>query len=202
MNRSSHIVTVFGSSRPKPDHAQYASARALGAALAAKGWMVCSGGCAGIMEAVSRGAKEAGGRTIAVTAKSFSSRANPWIDEEIRVDTWQERLFELIARGHGYVACPGGTGTLAELAVVWEMLNKGVMPKKPIIVLGEFWQPVIACVRDVEMAHDSRWGERNDQLIYAADTPAEAVEFLSAQFTPEQAPPKPKLVPRGKPPAI
>jgi uncharacterized protein (TIGR00730 family) len=176
------IVTVFGSSRPKPQDAQYAAARALGAALAEKGCVVCSGGYAGVMEAVSRGAKEAGGRTLAVTAESFSSRANPWIDEEIRVDTWQERLFELIARGQGYVACAGGTGTLVELAVVWEMLNKGVMRKKPMVVLGKFWQPVIECVREIETGYDSRLGQRDGELIYSAATPADAVEFLSANF--------------------
>ena len=58
--------------------------------------------------------------------------------KEVRVKTWQERLFELVKRGRGYVACPGGTGTLVELAVVWEMLNKGVMAVKPIVVLGRF----------------------------------------------------------------
>ncbi|MGA9882668.1 MAG: LOG family protein [Candidatus Acidiferrales bacterium] len=192
------IVTVFGSSRPKPDDPQYESARALGAALARKGWMVCSGGYAGVMEAVSRGAKESGGRTLAITAKSFSSRANAWIDEEIRVGNWRERLFELIERGHGYIACAGGTGTLVELAVVWEMLNKGVMRKKPMAVLGKFWQPVIECVRETEIGHDSRWGERNGELIYEAGTPEDAVEFLSANFA---APPtvlKPRLVPSRK----
>lgn len=195
MKGSTQIVTVFGSSRPRPEDAQYASARALGSAIAERGWVVCSGGYAGAMEAVSRGAKEAGGRTLAVTAKSFSSRANPWIDEEIRVDTWQERLFELIARGHGYVACPGGTGTLVELAVVWEMLNKRVMRKKPMIVLGKFWQPVVECVRELEIGHDSRWDERHGELIHAAATPADAVEFLSANFAAPETALKPKLVP-------
>ena len=104
--------------------AHYAEALALGAALAAKGLAVCSGGYGGVMEAVSRGAKESGGRTLAVTAEFFKAHANRWVEEEIRVRTWQERLFELVERGQGYVACPGGTGTLVELAVVWEMLNK------------------------------------------------------------------------------
>ncbi len=181
--RSARIITVFGSSRPRPDDPQYRLARAMGAALAEKGWAVCSGGYAGVMEAASRGAKEAGGRTLAVTAKCFSSHANRWIDEEICVDTWQERLFELIARGHGYVACPGGTGTLVELAVVWEMLNKRLMHKKPMIVLGKFWQPVIECVRETEIGHESRWGERDGELVYAAGTPEDAVAFLSESFS-------------------
>ena len=58
--------------------------------------------------------------------------------------TWEERLFELVPRvADGYVACKGGTGTLVELAVVWEMLNKGVTVGKPIVAFGDFWKPVV-----------------------------------------------------------
>lgn len=182
MKSKAKIVTVFGSSRPRPGDPHYVEAQALGAQLAAKGFVVCSGGYAGTMEGVSRGAKEAGGRTIAVTAKFFRAHANRWVDEEIRVGTWQERLFELIKRGHGYVACPGGTGTLVELSVVWEMLNKGVMPKKPVVALGNFWHPVIQCVREVELGHDSPWGERGEPLIHIAKAPADAASFLASHF--------------------
>lgn len=134
------------------------------------------------MEAASRGAKEAGGRTLAVTAKFFRSHANRWVDEEIRVDTWQERLFELIRRGNAYVICRGGTGTLVELAVVWEMVNKGVMKSKPVVALGGFWAPVIQCVREVEIGDDSRWGERDQALIHSATSPADVAEFLERQL--------------------
>ena len=176
------IVTVFGSSRPIAGDSHYAEALALGAALAAKGLAVCSGGYGGVMEAVSRGAKESGGRTLAVTAEFFKSRANKWVDEEIRVRTWQERLFELVERGQGYVACPGGTGTLVELAVVWEMLNKGAMKRKPLVVLGDFWQPIIERVREVELGHASRWGERDEPLVHRANSPADAADYLAAHF--------------------
>ncbi len=179
MKARSRIVTVFGSSRPRPGDAEYAEAEALGRALAEHGLVVCTGGYSGVMEAVSRGAKGAGGRTIGITARFFRSRANAWIDEEISVPTWQDRLFELVKRGHGYVTCPGGTGTLVELAVVWEMLNKGVMKKKPIAVFGDFWRPVIECVRRAELAHASRWGEREETLIHLASSPREAAEHLS-----------------------
>ena len=179
MKQTVRVVTVFGSSRPRPGDAHYAQAHALGAALAAQGLAVCSGGYGGVMEAVSRGAKEAGGRTIAVTAAAFRGRANAWIDEEIRVQNWQERLFELVRRGLGYVACPGGTGTLVELAVVWEMLNKGLMRGKPLAVLGNFWQPVIERVREVEMGHASRWGEREEALVRVAVSAEEAAAYLA-----------------------
>jgi uncharacterized protein (TIGR00730 family) len=179
MRSAAKTVTVFGSSRPRPGDPYYDEAQHLGAALAAKGFAVCSGGYGGVMEAVSRGAKEAGGKTLAVTAKFFRSRANKWVDEEIRVDTWQERLFELIRRGNAYVICRGGTGTLVELAVVWEMINKGVMKKRPVVTLGGFWAPVVRCVREVEIADDSRWSEHEQPLIRTAASTDEAVAFLA-----------------------
>jgi uncharacterized protein (TIGR00730 family) len=172
------IITVFGSSRPRAGEADYDEARQLGGELARRGFQVCSGGYAGVMEAVSRGAKEAGGRTIAITSTFFRTRANEWVDEEHAASTWQERLFELIRFGEGYVACKGGTGTLVELAVVWEMLNKGVMAGKPFVTLGEFWSPIIERVREVENDHGSRWGEAKTRLVHSAKNAAEAAEYL------------------------
>lgn len=172
------IVTVFGSSRPREGDADYEEARLLGRSLAEGGFSVCTGGYNGVMAAVSRGAKEGGGKTYGVTAEFFSAKTNPWVDDEICVSTWQERLFRLVSMGQGYVACKGGTGTLVELAVVWEMLNKAVMSGKPFAVLGSFWVPVIERVREVELGHYSSWSEANARLVHPAPTPADAVRHL------------------------
>jgi uncharacterized protein (TIGR00730 family) len=173
------IVSVFGSSRPRENDSEYAEARKLGRALAQKGFAICTGAYGGTMEAVSRGAKEAGGKTYGVTAEFFpAAKANEWVDVEIRVKTWQERLFEIIRLGDGFVACKGGTGTLAELAVVWEMINKSVMPPKPFVALGEFWQPILGCVRAVETGQKNPWAEWNAQILKTVVTPEEAAAFL------------------------
>jgi uncharacterized protein (TIGR00730 family) len=176
------IVTVFGSSRPCEGDPHYAQAHLLGRALAARGFTVCSGGYGGVMETVSRGAKEAGGRTLGITAQFFKSRANPWIDEEVQMNSWQDRLFALIDRGHGFVACPGGTGTLVELAVVWEMLNKRVMAGKPLVVVGDFWHPILERVREVETGHASGWGESASPVIHRAPTPEDAASYLAGHL--------------------
>src|SRR5947209_16754386 len=131
------IVTVFGSSRPRESDADYEEARVLGRALAKHGFSVCSGGYGGVMEAVSRGAKEAGGKTYGVTADFFkTAKLNPWIDLEVRVQTWEERLFELIRSADGFVACKGGKGTRVELAAVWEVPNQAVKPQATFAILG------------------------------------------------------------------
>jgi uncharacterized protein (TIGR00730 family) len=179
------MVTVFGSSRPREGDADYEDARILGRALAKHGFSVCSGGYAGVMEAVSRGAKEAGGKTVGVTADFFTNaKLNAWVDEEVRVKTWEERLFELIRRADAFVACKGGTGTLVELAVVWEMLNKKVMPAKPFAVLGNFWEPVVDRVRQVELRHPAPWGEANGRLVYIAETPGDVANHLTTKLKP------------------
>lgn len=176
-------VTVFGSSRPQEGAADYEEARNLGRALARHGFSVCSGGYGGVMEAASRGAKEAGGKTYGVTADFFTNaKLNAWVDEEVRMKTWEERLFELIRRADAFVACKGGTGTLAELAVVWEMLNKSVMNAKPFAVLGDFWAPVLDRVRKVELGHPAAWGEANGELVYVAATPGDVASHLSAKL--------------------
>jgi uncharacterized protein (TIGR00730 family) len=173
------IVSVFGSSRPRENDSDYAEARQLGRALAQKGFAICTGAYGGIMEAVSRGAKEAGGKTYGVTADFFpAAKANEWVDVEVRVKSWQDRLFEIIRLGDGFVACKGGTGTLAELAVTWEMMNKSVMPAKPFVALGEFWTPILNCVRGVEVGQENPWAEVKAQILRTVSTPQEAAEFL------------------------
>jgi uncharacterized protein (TIGR00730 family) len=177
------IVTVFGSSRPREGDADYEEARILGRALAKHGFSVCSGGYGGVMEAVSRGAKEAGGKTVGVTADFFkAAKLNPWIDVEVRMKTWEERLFELIRRADGFVACKGGTGTLVELAVVWEMMNKSVMAGKPFAVLGDFWQPILDRVREVELGHPGPWGEASGRLVHVAATPGDVANHLTTKL--------------------
>jgi uncharacterized protein (TIGR00730 family) len=189
MRGTGGIITVFGGSHARDGEDDYEQARELGRELAARGFRVCSGGYGGVMEAASRGAKESGGSTLAVTAKFFKSTANAWVDEVSAVATWQERLFELIRLGEGFVACKGGTGTLVELAVVWEMLNKGVMQGKPFVALGEFWSPIIERVREVEVNHSSRRrGEAVERLVHVARTPAEAAEHLAQRLSPDGRP--------------
>lgn len=144
-------VTIFGSSLPSEQTPAYEEARELGRILAEGGFAVCNGGYGGLMEASARGAREASGHTIGVTCSIWPRSANPWIAQEVRTASFPERIMTLIALGDAYVALPGGTGTLAELALVWEMMNKSALSatvggKKPLLIVGSYWQPVISCL--------------------------------------------------------
>jgi hypothetical protein len=176
MSESPPIITVFGSSRPAPGSPAYQTARRLGGLLARAGFSVATGGYGGTMEAVSRGAREAGGHVMGVTAAIFQSAANAWVAEEIRVQTWQERLFKLVELGAGYVVLPGGTGTLVELSVVWEWINKGFLQTKPLVILGDFWLPVVNAIPASEL-HPARPAGGSNPILRAAD-PEDVVSLL------------------------
>jgi uncharacterized protein (TIGR00725 family) len=149
-------------------------ARDLGGELARSGFRVASGGYGGSMEAVSRGASETGGHVIGVVASAISRKANPWVKQTVVVPKWEDRLMKLIHLGDGYVALPGGTGTLVELAVAWEMIHKGLLPRKPLVALGECWRPIIS---EMESADAKCSG-----LVCLAGSVAAAVEVLCASF--------------------
>ncbi|MGH2566795.1 MAG: LOG family protein [Bacteroidota bacterium] len=176
-------VSIFGSSRPAPGEPEYRQAYELGKALAQAGFTVCNGGYGGIMEASARGAKEAGGSTVGVTVSIFSRAANQWIDQEIRMPSLMERLTKLMELGDAYLILKGGTGTLLELAAVWEFINKGLMKQKPIIVVGDFWKQVIETLRQEQL-----WEGLGDctKFIQLVQTPEECVAFLKLEREKEE----------------
>jgi uncharacterized protein (TIGR00725 family) len=143
-----NVITVFGSSRPRDGDPEYTEALDVGRALAHAGFTVCNGGYGGTMEASARGAKEAGGSTIGITVEAFSRRSNKWIDREIRTSTLPERIALLVDSADGYVVLKGGTGTLLELAYVWEFINKRLIEERPIVIVGDFWTRVVDSLKD------------------------------------------------------
>src|SRR5689334_23846727 len=125
MGRRIMNVTIFGGAQPKEGDAAYEEARELGKQLVQRGHCVLTGGCIGTMEAVSRGAHEAGGHVIGVTCEDIEVwrpiKANAWVKEEIRKKTLIERLHTLIHESDAAFALPGGPGTLTEISVMWNL---------------------------------------------------------------------------------
>ena len=129
-------MSILGSGKAREAGPVYRQAMRLGRAVAQKGFSVCHGGYAGVMEAVAKGCRSANGPNIAVTIQRSSSRANPWADVEIQMPSWRERLFKLIEIGDAYIFLDGATGTLNELFFILEMTNRGLL-EKPILLLGK-----------------------------------------------------------------
>ena len=137
------IITVFGSSIPKPGEEEYETAYKLGKLLAKNNFDVCSGSYYGIMDAVSKGAAEGGSKAIGITVKTFNRNPSEYLTKEIVANTLFERIDKLIEIADGYIVLRGGTGTLVELSVVWEYINKDIMELKPIACHGKMWKPLV-----------------------------------------------------------
>ena len=97
------------------------TARELGQLLAQKGYTVICGGMGGVMEAVCRGAKEAGGTTIGVLPGDDPAEANPFIDTVIVTGQGISRNLIIIRSAVAVIAISGGYGTLSELAFALQL---------------------------------------------------------------------------------
>jgi uncharacterized protein (TIGR00725 family) len=148
-------ITVFGGSRCGPESAEYKQALQLGRLLVEAGFDVCSGGYAGVMEAISRGAHEAGGHVIGVTMEQFKSAPNRYLKKIEPSADFYARLQTLILESVGYIALRGGMGTITEISLVWNKLVMNVLPGRPLILLGECWPRALECLREHLVISDS-----------------------------------------------
>ncbi len=140
-------VVVFGGRHPVAGDSEYQEALKLGSLLAEANYAVISGGYSGVMEAVSRGARQAGGTAIGVTMEIFGNLPpNPFLTHEIRSRNFFERLEILVSKASGFVVMRGGMGTLTEVSLVWNMLQTKTMDPKPMILIGKFWRPLLQTV--------------------------------------------------------
>jgi len=173
-------VTVFGGAQPKEETEAYEEARELGKLLAERGHAVLTGGYMGTMEAVSRGASEAGGHVIGVTCIDIEdwrgTAPNQWVKEERRMKSLIERLQALIEGCDAAIALSGGAGTLTEISLMWNLMIVESLPPRPLILVGSGWQSTF----------DQFFKEfytympiRQQELLYFAEDVKTAVEKIN-----------------------
>ncbi|HSQ37416.1 MAG TPA: LOG family protein [Acidimicrobiia bacterium] len=144
------VIAVFGSSAGRPGEAAYEAARECGRLLAEAGYAVATGGYGGAMEACSRGAADAGGRVIGVTAPAaFPGRpgANHWVQVEIPAPTLTERIHLLLNGSAACIALDGSIGTLTELLMAWNLAFVAGLsgaPARSVVAVGPTWAAVVA----------------------------------------------------------
>jgi uncharacterized protein (TIGR00730 family) len=166
-------VTIFGSSIPVNGDEQYEYAYRLGCLLAQMGFNVCTGGNLGIMEAVSKGAVENGSEACGITLKGYFNNHNQYLTKHLICDSLFDRISNLVSHADAFIILQGGTGTLLELAVVWEFINKGFLVEKPIACHGKMWKPIIE-----EMDKQIKYEKRKSGLVRYFDTVEECVEYV------------------------
>jgi len=138
-------VSVFGSARTPRDHPEYAAGRALGSALARAGFAVITGGGPGVMEAVNRGASEAGGVSVGLGIElPFEQRLNDWVDVGLNFRYFFARKTMFVKYAQAFVILPGGFGTLDELFEALTLLQTRKVTRFPVILFGtDYWSGLL-----------------------------------------------------------
>lgn len=174
-------ITVFGGAQPKQGTPAYEEAQLLGALLAQRGHAVLTGGYYGTMEAISRGAHEAGGHVIGVTCSDIEdwrgSRANAFVKEERKKKTLSERLMALIEGCDAAIALPGGPGTLTEISLMWNLMIIESLPRRPLTLIGRGWRSMFD---QFFLEHDVYTPAEHRELLYFAVDVQTAVKKLES----------------------
>ncbi|MDX8384312.1 MAG: LOG family protein [Ghiorsea sp.] len=142
-NTTQRTITAFGSSRIIEGDPQFTDAQALSQRIAQAGWHGMTGGHQGMMAAFSRGIRQGGGKVNGITLGRFPTPPNNTLSEENRAEDFFARMQILIEQADAYLVLPGGLGTLAELAMTWDLLAIKVLEPRPLIIYGECWLPLL-----------------------------------------------------------
>ena len=142
------IVAVVGGSECTGTEA--ALAEALGRLLAQRGAVVVCGGLTGVMEAVARGVRAAGGLTIGILPGNDARDANAYIDVPLATGMGEMRNALIVRVAGAIVAIGGGSGTLSEIALA---LRIGT----PVVGLHDNFTELVALPRVADAAAAADW---------------------------------------------
>jgi uncharacterized protein (TIGR00730 family) len=172
-------VSVFGSARTTPDQPEYQQARELGAALAAAGYAVITGGGPGTMEAANRGASEAGGTSVGLGIElPFEQRLNDWVDIGLNFRYFFARKTMFVKYAQAFVILPGGFGTLDELFEALTLVQTRKVTRFPVILFGErYWSGLLDWIRGTVLP-EAKIGAADLELIRVTSDVEEAVAII------------------------
>jgi uncharacterized protein (TIGR00730 family) len=170
------LVSVFGSARFGPDHPSYALGEALGRELAEAGFGVVTGGGPGVMEAVNKGAYEAGGVSVGLNIElPHEQRPNHFQTHSLQFRYFFVRKVMFVRYAVGFVVLPGGFGTLDELTEVLVLLQTGKVHPFPLFAMDRaYWQGLEAWIRTT-LAENHAVNPNDPDLLRLADRPEEVI---------------------------
>lgn len=188
LGKHGKTVTVFGSARLPQEHPVCRQAYAVAWALSKHGYAIVTGGGGGVMEAANRGAKQAGGPSIGFNIHlPMEQSLNDFTTESYRFEHFFGRKVAMTLDASAYIYAGGGFGTFDELFEVITLIQTGIIPQVPIILLGkEFWEPLDEFIRDT--LNDSYHTiESEDRSLYTITDDIQQVVEMIDQSTLEKA---------------
>lgn len=176
-------VSVFGSARTPEDNKYYKMAEEVSYLLTQNNYGVITGGGPGIMEAGNRGARRGAGISVGLNIElPFEQSSNPYIDEDKLIDFeyFFVRKVMFVKYAQGFIALPGGFGTLDELFEALTLIQTKKIGKFPIILMGkEYWSGMIDWIVKTMLGEEKNISPEDMDLIQMVDTPQEAVDIIN-----------------------
>jgi uncharacterized protein (TIGR00730 family) len=175
-------VSIFGSARTNENDRYYKLAEEIAYLLTKAGFGIITGGGKGIMEAANKGAHFAGGKSVGLNiALPFEQKPNPFIDSNklLTFDYFYVRKTMFMRYSMGFIAMPGGFGTLDELTEALTLIQTDKLAKFPIVLVGkEYWAGLINWMKQTLLDfHNIRTDDLN--LFTVTDTAEETVKFIT-----------------------
>ncbi len=172
-------VTVFGSARFGSGHRYYESAMETGRLLAQANYAVITGGGPGIMEAANRGAKAGGGFSVGCNIQlPEEQKPNPYLDLWLEFRHFFVRKVILVKYSLGFIAFPGGFGTMDEVFELATLIQTGKVRSFPCVLVGrEYWAPLIEMIRKMKSVGTIADGDTDFVLV--TDSPQEALAHIN-----------------------
>jgi len=182
--RDARKVTVFGSSRTGPHEAVYGMAREFGRNLAEGGYMVITGGGAGIMQAVNEGAGPDCSFGVNIRLP-FEQKPNPVLDGNPRSITYKyffNRKVAFLKEAHALALFPGGFGTLDEAMEALTLIQTGKRDPLPLVLIdepgGTYWSRWMRFFEE-ELLDRGYISSPDFFLFERVDSPIEAVACIN-----------------------
>ncbi|NOQ92871.1 MAG: TIGR00730 family Rossman fold protein [Flavobacteriaceae bacterium] len=183
LSRIGPCVSVYGSARTKPEDKFYKLAEDIAYKLTQHGYGVITGGGPGIMEAGNKGAHRGNGVSVGLNIElPFEQHDNPYIDKDksLDFDYFFVRKVMFVKYAQGFVAMPGGFGTLDELFEAITLIQTKKIGKFPIILVGsEFWSGLLGWIKSTLLDKYSNVSEKDLDLFTIVDTSDEVIETIN-----------------------
>ena len=179
MSKIGPAVTVFGSARLRPTDPWYAKGVEAGRLLAQHGYAAITGGGPGLMEAVNKGAAEAGGISVGLNIElPHEQKVNPYANRALEFRYFFIRKVSFVKYASGFILFPGGFGTLDEFFEAITLIQTSRIQRFPVVLVGrEHWTGLQTWMEE-RLRQPGLVSPGDLDLFYITDDPQAAVEFI------------------------
>ncbi|HKJ65118.1 MAG TPA: TIGR00730 family Rossman fold protein [Desulfopila sp.] len=173
-------VTIYGSARTPKNNPYYKRTEELAGKLVEAGYGIITGGGPGIMEAANKGAFEAGGISIGLNISlPQEQQANPYTNFPLNFKYFFVRKVMLMKYSTGFVAMPGGFGSLDELFEALTLIQTERIRPFPIVLFGKsYWDGLVSWIKET-LAESGNIDVDDIDLFRVVDDVDEAFRYIT-----------------------